>query len=94
LFISIKGFILRYINKTKTNIMKSFLDITNEIIKERNLEYSPKAFNDIMNEVKSTPKYIEHNNKRNEWLSSRNTNTKDYLVSFMANTLTTDVRLK
>jgi len=78
----------------KTNIMKSFLDITNEIIKERNLNYSPKTFNNIMNEVKSTPKYIDQNNKRNEWLSSINTNKKDYLVSFMSNHLTTDSRLR
>jgi len=78
----------------KTNIMKSFLDITNEIIKERNLNYSPKTFNNIMNEVKSTPKYIDQNNKRNEWLSSTNTNKKDYLVSFMSNHLTTDSRLR
>ena len=74
--------------------MKSFLDITKEIIKERNLNYSPKTFNNIMNEVKSTPKYIDQNNKRNEWLSSINTNKKDYLVSFMSNHLTTDSRLR
>ena len=74
--------------------MKSFLNITNEIIKERNLNYSPKTFNNIMNEVKSTPKYIDQNNKRNEWLSSINTNKKDYLVSFMSNHLTTDSRLR
>jgi len=74
--------------------MKSFLDITREIIKERNLNYSPKTFNNIMSEVKSTPKYIEQNNKRNKWLLSIAPKQKNYTVSFMSNHLTTDTRLR
>ena len=73
--------------------MKSFLDITNELMRERKLSYSPKAFNKIFNEVKSTPKYIEQENKRMEILMSV-PNQKDYLVSFMSNHLTTDSRLR
>ncbi len=73
--------------------MKSFLDITNDLIKERNLAYSPKVFNNIYNEVKSTSKYIEQENKRQEILMNV-PDKKDYLVSFMGNHLTTDSRLK
>ncbi len=74
--------------------MKTLVTITNELIEQRGLEYSPELFENILNEVKSTPKYVEHNKKRNEWLNSISTNKKDYLVSFMSNHLTTDSRLK
>jgi len=74
--------------------MKSFLDITNELMKEKNLAYSPNAFNKIFKEVKSTPRYIEQNKKRNEWLLSISPKQKNYTVSFMSNHLTTDSRLK
>jgi glycine cleavage system H lipoate-binding protein len=74
--------------------MKTFLDITNELMKERNLAYSPKTFNNIYNEVKSTPKYIESNQKRNEWLLSIAPKQKEQTFSFMSNHLTTDNRLK
>ena len=74
--------------------MKTLVTITNELIEQRGLEYSPELFQNILNEVKSTPKYVEHNKKRNEWLNSISTNKKDYLVSFMSNHLTTDSRLK
>ena len=33
--------------------MKHFLDITRDIIKERNLDYSPELFKSILNEVKT-----------------------------------------
>ena len=74
--------------------MKTLVTITNELIEQRGSEYSPELFENILNEVKSTPKYVEHNKKRNEWLNSISTNKKDYLVSFMSNHLTTDSRLK
>jgi len=74
--------------------MKSFLDITNELMKERNLAYSPSIFNKIFNEVKATSKYIEQNNKRNEWLINISPKQKNYTVSFMSNHLTTDSRLR
>jgi len=74
--------------------MKTFLDITNELMKERNLAYSPKTFNNIFNEVKSTPKYIESNQKWNEWLLSIAPKQKEQTFSFMSNHLTTDNRLK
>jgi hypothetical protein len=34
--------------------MKHFLDITRDIIKERNLDYSPELFKSILDEVKTT----------------------------------------
>jgi|TARA_B110000208_G_C11360714_1_gene281111 hypothetical protein len=74
--------------------MKTFLDITNELMKERNLAYSPKTFNNIFNEVKSTPKYIESNEKWNNWLLSIAPKQKEQTFSFMSNHLTTDNRLK
>jgi len=74
--------------------MKTFLDITNELMKERNLAYSPKTFNNIFNEVKSTPRYIESNEKWNEWLLSIAPKQKEQTFSFMSNHLTTDSRLK
>ena len=74
--------------------MKSFLDIANELMKERNIAYSPIAFNKIFKEIKSTPKYIEQNKKRNEWLLSIAPKQENYTVSFMSNHLTTDNRLK
>jgi hypothetical protein len=74
--------------------MKTFLDITNELMKERNLAYSPKTFNNIFNEVKSTPKYIESNEKWNKWLLSIAPKQKEQTFSFMSNHLTTDNRLK
>ena len=74
--------------------MKTFLDITNELMKERNLAYSPKTFNNIFNEVKSTPKYIESDEKWNKWLLSIAPKQKEQTFSFMSNHLTTDNRLK
>lgn len=74
--------------------MKAFLDITNELMKERNLAYSPKTFKNTFNEVKSTPKYIESNQKWNEWLLSIAPKQKDQTFSFMSNHLITDNRLK
>jgi|TARA_R110001592_G_scaffold20902_3_gene84469 hypothetical protein len=74
--------------------MKTFLDITNELMKEKNLAYSPKTFNNIFNEVKSTPKYIESNEKWNNWLLSIAPKQKEQTFSFMSNHLTTDNRLK
>ena len=74
--------------------MKTFLDITNELMKERNLAYSPKTFNNIFNEVKSTPKYIESNEKWNKWLLSIAPKQKEQTFSFMSNHLITDNRLK
>ncbi len=74
--------------------MKTFLDITNELMKEKNLAYSPKTFNNIFNEVKSTPKYIESNEKWNKWLLSIAPKQKEQTFSFMSNHLTTDNRLK
>ena len=65
--------------------MKNLVNITNQIIKERNLTYTPELFNNIFNEVKSTPKYIEHNKKRNDWLNSIKTTKKNYTLSFMNN---------
>ena len=73
--------------------MTTLVNITNDLIKERNLAYSPKVFSEIYNEVKSTPKYIEEENKRQEILNNVYS-TEDYLVSFMSNHLTTDSRLK
>lgn len=78
--------------KTKTNIMKTLVNITNELIKERNLDYSPQLFNKVYNEVKSTPKYIECNKKRNEWLDSIEIK-EEKPFSFIKNYLTTDKRL-
>ena len=43
--------------------MKHFIDITRDIIKERNLDYSPELFKSILDKVKTTPKYIELNKK-------------------------------
>ena len=74
--------------------MKTFLDITNELMKEKNLAYSPKTFNNIFNEVKSTPEYIESNEKWNKWLLSIAPKQKEQTFSFMSNHLTTDNRLK
>ena len=74
--------------------MKSFLDITNELMKKRNLAYSPSIFNKIFNEVKTTSEYIKQNEKRNEWLLSIAPKQKNYTVSFMSNHLTTDNRLR
>ena len=73
--------------------MKHFLDITQDIIKKRNLDYSPELFKSILDEVKSTPKYIELNKKRNEWLRSISPVKKDNKLGFISNHLTTDKRL-
>ncbi len=73
--------------------MKHFLDITRDIIKERNLDYSPELFKSILDEVKTTPKYIELNKKRNEWLKSISQVNKNNKLSFITNHLTTDKRL-
>ena len=73
--------------------MKHFLDITRDIIKERNLDYSPELFKSILDEVKTTPKYIELNKKRNEWLKSISQVNKNNKLCFITNHLTTDKRL-
>ena len=74
--------------------MKHFIDITRDIIKERNLDYSPELCKSILDEVKTTPKYIELNKKRSEWLKSISPVNKDNKLGFMKNYLTTDKRLK
>ena len=73
--------------------MKHFLDITRDIIKERNLDYSPELFKSILDEVKTTPKYIELNKKRNEWLKRISQVNKNNKLGFITNHLTTDKRL-
>ena len=72
--------------------MKTLADITNELIKEKNLDYSPALFSKIYNEVKSTPKYIKYNEDRNKVLSSIQVKEQKPF-SFMKNYLTTDTRL-
>jgi hypothetical protein len=64
--------------------MKHFIDITRDIIKERNLDYSPELFKSILDEVKTTPKYIKLNKKRNEWLKSISPVNKNNKLGFMA----------
>ena len=73
--------------------MKHFLDITRDIIKERNLDYSPELFKSILDEVKTTPKYIELNKNRNEWLKSISQVNKNNKLGFITNHLTIDKRL-
>tara|TARA_R110002096_G_scaffold276915_1_gene470897 strand:+ start:1012 stop:1236 length:225 start_codon:yes stop_codon:yes gene_type:complete len=73
--------------------MTSLSNIARQIIKERNLVYSPKLFIETLQEVKSNPKYINYNKIRGSYLNSIVPPQKKYLYSFMNINLTTDKRL-
>ena len=73
--------------------MKTLSNIARQIIKERNLVYSPKLFIETLQEVKSNPKYINYNKIRGNYLNSIVPPQKKYLYSFMNINLTTDKRL-
>ena len=70
--------------------MNTITTETTNVINERGLEYTPKLFNNVFNELKNLG-YVE---KYNKWITSLKTNEKSYMVSFMDNRLTTDKRLK
>lgn len=56
--------------------MKTFVNLANDLIKERNLEYSPKIFSEILEEVKRNPINIDNERKRLQILSSVKNNHK------------------
>ena len=73
--------------------METLSNIARQIIKERNLVYSPKLFVETLDEVKLNPKYINYNKIRGSYLNSIVPSQKKYLYSFMNINLTTDKRL-
>ena len=72
----------------------SYVSITNELIKKRNLSYSPELFSEILKEVKNTPKYVKLVKECYKRIQENQPKENDYQYSFMSNHLTTDSRLK
>lgn len=74
--------------------MKNYVSLTNKLIKERSLDYSPELFSEILKEVKNTPKYVKLVEESYKKLEKNQPKENNYLVSFISNHLTTDNRLK
>lgn len=72
----------------------SYVNITNELIEKRGLEYSHTLFCNTLEEVKNTPKYVKLVQQTIKTIDDNKTNQKYRLWSFMDNNLTTDNRLK
>lgn len=72
----------------------SYIILTNKLIEERSLDYSPELFSETLKEVKNTPKYVKLVKESYKRLEENQPKENNYLVSFMSNHLTTDNRLK
>jgi hypothetical protein len=58
--------------------MRTLVEKTNDLIKERNLQYSPELFDKLFQEIKTNPKNIEEETTRQSFF-----NNKEFEVSRM-----------
>jgi hypothetical protein len=72
---------------------KTYVNKTNELIKTKNLPYSPELFNELLAKVKSCPINQKEEEERWAFIITKDNNASDEKLGFMKNYLTTDRRL-